>query len=397
MWIKTYRYETERNDLNREQQEVLTLLKEIDIICRKNGITYFLSPQLTLCAVGEQPFPVNPMAGVILMKAWDIPRFVKAFEEEQPLRRSLESMENNRNFPGFYLRYCNKNTLCYHMDTWGRLRYPGLGINIQPVQAMCSSRKKYLWNRLREDGWSRICGKNSRWKSVRDLFCICMVRIMSLGGKERLGRKIFSDLTAVQQEGGEYVIRGIKKTSYYPAEIFEKAKEIVLEGERFLVPEDTDGYLSAAYGENYLERPAENYVQSPAMVVSTLIPCEEYLEQTPGLKKLAAERGWQEKLQGYGRCYKKYFNLCWKYAKMCGNRRALGATYVEKKDYIINLHKNGDYMQLERVFRSYTNMMEKCLKQDEVFEADEEILNIYLDVLEKTGRLVFLEKVRNCM
>ena len=82
---------------------------------------------------------------------------------------------------------------------------------------------------------------------------------------------------------------------------------------------------------------------------------------------------------------------------MCGNRRALGATYVEKKDYIINLHKNGDYMQLERVFRSYTNMMEKCLKQDEVFEADEEILNIYLDVLEKTGRLVFLEKVRNCM
>ena len=42
-------------------------------------------------------------------------------------------------------------------------------------------------------------------------------------------------------------------------------------------------------------------------------------------------------------------------------------------------------------------MMKKCLKQDEVFEADEEILNIYLDVLEKTGRLIFLEKVRNCM
>ncbi len=38
--------------LNREQQKVLELLKEIDIICRKNKITYFLSPYLTLRSDG---------------------------------------------------------------------------------------------------------------------------------------------------------------------------------------------------------------------------------------------------------------------------------------------------------------------------------------------------------
>ena len=54
--------------MNREQQKVLELLKEIDIICRKNKITYFLSPYLTLCAVTERPFPLNPEAGVIYMK-----------------------------------------------------------------------------------------------------------------------------------------------------------------------------------------------------------------------------------------------------------------------------------------------------------------------------------------
>ena len=80
--------------LNREQQKVLELLKEIDIICRKNKITYFLSPYLTLCAVTERPFPLNPEAGVIYMKTGDMERFKNVFEEEPVLRRALESMDS---------------------------------------------------------------------------------------------------------------------------------------------------------------------------------------------------------------------------------------------------------------------------------------------------------------
>ena len=72
--------------MNREQQKVLELLKEIDIICRKNKITYFLSPYLTLCAVTERPFPLNPEAGVIYMKTGDMERFKNVFEEEPVLR-----------------------------------------------------------------------------------------------------------------------------------------------------------------------------------------------------------------------------------------------------------------------------------------------------------------------
>lgn len=76
--------------LTREQKKILELLKEIDIICRKNKITYFLSPYFTLCAVTGRPFPMNPMTGAVYMKPADMERFKNAFEEEPGLRRALD-------------------------------------------------------------------------------------------------------------------------------------------------------------------------------------------------------------------------------------------------------------------------------------------------------------------
>ncbi len=63
----------------------------------------------------------------------------------------------------------------------------------------------------------------------------------------------------------------------------------------------------------------------------------------------------------------------------------LDTFYEEKKDYIKNLYKNGDYVRLEAVFRPYTRMTQRCLKEKEIYASDEETMEIYLDVLEKTG------------
>ena len=148
--------------MNREQQKVLELLKEIDTICRKNKITYYLSPYLTLCAVTERPFPMNPASNDIYMKTGDMARFKNIFDEEPELRRTLESMENNSRFPGFFLRYTDKDTLFYKLDEYGKYKHPGLGINILPLQCEYGPKGKYLWNRMREEGWKRIYGKKGK-------------------------------------------------------------------------------------------------------------------------------------------------------------------------------------------------------------------------------------------
>ena len=54
--------------MNREQQVILTLLREIDEICGQNGIECYLTPRLALHAVRGGHMPDNPFAGGVLMR-----------------------------------------------------------------------------------------------------------------------------------------------------------------------------------------------------------------------------------------------------------------------------------------------------------------------------------------
>ena len=172
--------------LNREQQKVLELLKEIDIICRKNKITYFLSPYLTLCAVTERPFPLNPEAGVIYMKTGDMERFKNVFEEEPVLRRALESMDSYKYFPGFYLRYTDKDTLFYKMDDYGKFQYPGMAVRILPLQCEYGPRRKYLWNRAGR--WMEKNPRKKRKVEKSESFCLCLYGTSAYALWKRMAR-----------------------------------------------------------------------------------------------------------------------------------------------------------------------------------------------------------------
>ena len=82
--------------MNKKQKVILSLLQEIDEICRRNKIEYYLSPRLTLCAVEGHPFPQNPMFGVVLMKTADMERFRLAVDEDPREKRALESMKSHK-------------------------------------------------------------------------------------------------------------------------------------------------------------------------------------------------------------------------------------------------------------------------------------------------------------
>lgn len=45
-----------------------------------------------------------------------------------------------------------------------------------------------------------------------------------------------------------------------------------------------------SYGANYRDKGPENYRQSAIAVCSTLIPCEEFMQQGKDLKRLASRR-----------------------------------------------------------------------------------------------------------
>lgn len=374
--------------MKREQQEVLSLLKEVDKICKKNKIPYYLSPQLTLCKVTGQPFPQSPLCGVIVMKTEDMERFRQVVEEKCPDRRALESMRNNKRFPGFYLRYVNKDTLCYRLDEGNNFQYPGIGVDILPLRGKIASRKKHLWIRALELGWQNSCYFYNSKPGPAGLFCKFLIKVMSFGGRDRLGKKLYDRFMKAQSAANseEYVLRlNRTETYYYPAEIFKKAVPMEVEGSKFLVPDGKIWYLQKTYGLNYEEIPAEEWQPDWTVMTSALVGYEDYFDATGSLKKLIKARRRQYLWDSVGRRRQRYYNWCWNYAKMCGSQRELDVYYEEKKDFIKNLYKNEDYMRLETIFRPYTRMMQRCLNEKEVYASDEEVMDIYLDVLDKTG------------
>lgn len=383
--------------MKKEQQVILGLLKEIDEICQKNKIDYYLSPRLTLCAVTGQPFPKNPLFGVVLMKTADMERFREAVQEEPGQGRALESMKNHKWFPGFYLRYENTDTLCINLDAGRDYAQPGLGINIQPLRTKISDKKKRRKISMNENGWLQLCDSFYGEKGARTTLAKIWTKIRALGGQAGLAAKLYDGFCESFQEADatEYVLKRRKLTTKFPAELFAKSKRVTLEGESFQVPADTDLYLKTSYGEDYMKETEPDYTQALQMVVSARVSCDTFREEAENLDELIEERIRHLRRQAKDRERREYFNECWDYAVFCGNRMNTGISYQKQKGYIRNLYKNQDYRTLEKVFKSYTKMMQKSLQREELFKMDEEIYDIYMDVLEKTGKSVQKKKIEN--
>ena len=387
----------ERKLLNREQQEVLSLLKEIDTICRKHQITYYLSPRLTLCAVTGKPFPMSPLAGAVLVKMADMEKLRKILEAELPEGRAVESMKNNKRFPGLFLRYENKNTLCFRLYEGRNYLYPGIGIDIIPLRAKSTSKKVRSWDQRMEVGWVQMCD-NARYElDFYKFFCGWMMRILSLGGRERLGQKVYDRLCRNQDstDAEKYVLRWNRNNSYtYPAEIFREAKDVLLEGESFLIPGDEKRYLKETFGKNYERHSFNDNLSGMSMMVSARIGCEDFLREAGPMKKLikGRRRLFVADAWVYQHC-KVYFDQCWDYAQACASRRELSTFYDGQKEYIRNLWENRDFVRLDAAFRPYKKMVRCCMETGDRFETDEEIRSIFLEYLRESGNVKLLKQM----
>lgn len=382
--------------LRKEQQVVLSLLKEIDKICRKEKIDYYLSPRLTLCAITGQSLPSDPMAGEILMKVGEMERFRLAVEDRISTGRALESMKSHKWFPGFYLRYEDTNTLCFNMDAGRDYEIPAIGINVLPLRTEVTPGNLRRQNAREEKGWLQLCGKLSGEKDFRDLSAEMAVTVRCTGGQERLGNKLYDEFCKRQQnpDADAYFLKEGKMTTVFPAKIFLKTAKVELEGEDFFAPCDIRGYLRICYGDDYLNRKEPDYTEPSQMIVSAYMSWEKFSRENNELEQMIAARLRRQKRLEKDRKKDKYLDECWDYARFCAERLRLGAYYKKKKDYILNLYKNEDYLTLEQVFKPYSKMMLKSLLKEEVFLEDEEIFDIYMDVLDKTGKAAQKSQIR---
>ena len=380
--------------MNREIKEVVKLLGEIDKICKREGIPYYLGPQLTLCCVTGQEV-TSPHAGVVYMRAADMERFRLAFEREPQDGRIVESMNNNKRFYGFFLRYTDLNTLCFRLNEGRNYKHPGMGVDILPLRGKQRFRPAHLWTRAQEVGWNELADYyGDRWSKKRAL-CRMAMRLRLITGRGRLGKSLYRMLCRRMnvENTQEYVVRLKKKTKYFPVETFDETRTVELEGKKFPVPADTNTYLTRYYGADYQQKVLPVYTPKVSEMVSARIRYEDYFQEVGSQKSFIRKRMRTRKKSGRAARRKKYLNWSWNYVKFCAYKIELEKYYLDNKDYIINLYKNKDYPALEKAFNPYTRATVKSLKNDEIFIPDEELQHIYLDVLNKAGRTRLKAKI----
>ena len=90
------------------------------------------------------------------MRTADMERFRLAVEKETPDGRIVESMNNNKHFYGFFLRYTDLDTLCFRLNEGRNYKYPGMGVDILPLRGKQRSRLAHLWTRAQEVGRNEL-------------------------------------------------------------------------------------------------------------------------------------------------------------------------------------------------------------------------------------------------
>lgn len=382
--------------MNKVQREIMSLIAEIDKICEEYGITYVLSPPLTLRAVFGRPLSLNPMAGYVVMTVQDMERFRRAFAEKKPERRALESMDTHKYYPGFSLRYENLDTTCYSVNSGRNYQYPGIGVGILPLRGTNPSRRKRRFMSVMEQGWLETCDNYGYLPTFRDVAGGLAVRALGLGGRGRLGKKLYRYFAENMNvpEGKKVTLRYSRTGIFqYPAYLFKKTRRAELEGFSFRIPYHYGKYLQLTFGEHY-----EGMFRTPAKqgfvtMASTEVPCGEFLREIGSQRGFARARRRQYFLETPARNSAAYFENAWNYVKLCGAGRNMCALLEKRSDYIQNLYECRDYLRLEGAFRPYTRFLERRLEKGEFYPLEASLMEIYLELLRMTGKAELAEKL----
>ena len=87
------------------QERMLLLLKEIDAICRKNNITYFLFAGTALGAARHKGFIPWDDDTDIIMDLENYERFLSIINEELPEDRAIDWLSEDPEYLFTYARY----------------------------------------------------------------------------------------------------------------------------------------------------------------------------------------------------------------------------------------------------------------------------------------------------
>jgi len=233
--------------LRRQQQRMLELLLELDRICRKHGISYWLSSGTLIGAIRHNGFiPWDDDLDVEMMRQ-DYLRLMEVLPKELPDTMALQSEDTDTNYFYYYAKLRDRRSRLEEANNYDRLlRERGIYIDIFPLE------KQRRWIHILSEKTTGHMYKI--WRTSQD-------DTKSIGQVKRIfhlnQRLVYPVLRGLCRVLGSKVITSALGIPFhnprYEEDIFPLSTH-VFEGHQLPVPHNSDHLLRGIYGD-YMQLP----------------------------------------------------------------------------------------------------------------------------------------------
>ena len=259
------RYNPEGSLLRRQQMRMLEILSEVDRICKKHDIPYWLSSGTLIGAMRHDGFiPWDDDLDIEMMRK-DYLRLMKVLPEELPEWLALQNDETDPNYFYFYAKVRDRRSKMLEQNAYDRMwKEQGIYIDIFPVE------KHPIW--MQKLSEKTVGHMYKIWRtSTDDAKAIRKVRRIFNFNNKVFFPFLRALLSIVRSAEGRLLPTGRKNSPLsiitsgmgipfhnprYPDEIFPLTTH-VFEGREFPVPHDADAHLRHLFGD-YMQLPDLN-------------------------------------------------------------------------------------------------------------------------------------------
>lgn len=366
------------------QAVLLEMLKEIDGICKKHDITYYLIGGSALGAVRHNGFlPWDDDADIVMTRENWL-RFKDIIDSELPPDRELMCWERTPEYPAVFARYTNKKTTCIiHSLSYSPISW-GLMIDIfilTPIPNEPIKRKKFH-QYMRDYG-----------ELLNPFFPINMhssvhrYRILSvlkkIFGKERVIKYIYQKLYGYSEDSCSHYSYSYSRIHIiYDKTIFQEPRYYLFEGCQLPVPTKVEEHFRILFGEDWMMLP-EIQVSAHNATMDFNRPfykyTEDYFNYISREKLMRAYKKWKDwRLSAQKlNIYKKRVEINGAFVK---NAMEFEKEWIIIKEKVLSEYEKKNFLSVEKeLYSLYPKLIDKqYMKEELIVPLSQQQLEIFI-------------------
>lgn len=377
------------------------LLKELREVCKQENIPFYLGGELAYRTSNNIEFDEDFCFPTVHVFAKDAKRLIEAIEKRDLKNRSVESLHNNKDFPGLYIRYSNTNTTYIDFEHHKKGFINNcIGINIQLVSYGNKGGAKYkIYSILRkmfllsckiDDGKVKKVKKMSSNGIKKVIIGLATKTFFKIFGTKSGMRKLFYAWNNMGKAESDFVAINFAnyKDVKFKAAAFSGAMFFFLDGEIYRRPSDYR-YTELLFRKRGLLTPEKKAVQQEEAEAETEV---EVKPDLPVFKKRDSVV-WMENvpyteydkmLEKHSYSLKKFKETNVKYGKW--KRDNFDKYLILRRKYYNYMFATGDRFRLWKEFNPEKIALVKVLFEMGYYDECYELLEEYITLLKEYRR-----------